>query len=118
MLAGQSKWGADKFDQQDKAIDAFRRFATNRNIHITLVIHPRKETDPNKLSVSSIFGTAKSTQEADSVVIIRTYCLVPLRSPVFPTGLAIPLPPRTYSYAGPRAAPRAKQRAGSKESWR
>lgn len=40
-------------------------------MHITLVIHPRKEDDPSKISISSIFGTAKSTQEADSVVIIK-----------------------------------------------
>jgi twinkle protein len=71
MLAGQTMT-IDKYALQDRAIDAFRKFASNRNVHITLVIHPRKESDPNKLTVSSIFGTAKSTQEADTVLIIGT----------------------------------------------
>ena len=32
----------DKFSQQDKLLAAFRKFATHMNVHITLVIHPRK----------------------------------------------------------------------------
>jgi hypothetical protein len=32
----------DKFDIQDRAIDSFRKFATSRKVHITLVVHPRK----------------------------------------------------------------------------
>ncbi|KNC73737.1 hypothetical protein SARC_13706, partial [Sphaeroforma arctica JP610] len=34
---------ADKFDLQDSAISEFRRFATEKNVHVTLVVHPRKE---------------------------------------------------------------------------
>jgi twinkle protein len=48
MLSNQS-YGFDKFDNQDKAIDLFRNFATTKNIHITLVIHPRKIDDDTQL---------------------------------------------------------------------
>eukprot|EP00753_Platysulcus_tardus_P012338 PLAT3354.34.p1 GENE.PLAT3354.34~~PLAT3354.34.p1 ORF type:complete len:766 (-),score=342.49 PLAT3354.34:54-2237(-) len=63
--------GMDKFDVQDRALDAFRRFATKENVHLTLVIHPRKEPQGQALSVSSVFGSAKATQEADNVIILQ-----------------------------------------------
>lgn len=56
---------------QDFALDKFRKFATEKNVHVTLVIHPRKEDEDNKLTISSIFGSAKATQEADLVVILQ-----------------------------------------------
>lgn len=56
---------------QDLALDKFRKFATDHNVHITLVIHPRKEDEGHKLTTSSIFGSAKATQEADLVVILQ-----------------------------------------------
>eukprot|EP00808_Paulinella_micropora_P023520 g12676.t1 len=70
MLSGQTK-GYDKFEIQDQAISKFRNFATDHNVHITLVIHPRKEQDRSLLGVSSIFGSAKATQEADNVIIVQ-----------------------------------------------
>ncbi len=36
-----------------------------------VVIHPRKEDDASALGISSIFGTAKATQEADLVLILQ-----------------------------------------------
>lgn len=56
---------------QDMALDKFRKFATEKNVHVTLVIHPRKEDEGHKLTTSSIFGSAKATQEADLVVILQ-----------------------------------------------
>ena len=53
------------------AVEKFRKFATDRNVHITLVVHPRKEQEASNLSISSIYGSAKATQEADTVVIIQ-----------------------------------------------
>ena len=44
--------------------------ATEKNVHIFLIIHPKKVEDDTNLNVASIFGTAKSTQEADSVMIL------------------------------------------------
>lgn len=58
---------------QDLIISKFRQFATNFNCHVTLVIHPRKEDEPNDpLLINSIFGSAKSTQEADNVIILQS----------------------------------------------
>lgn len=36
-----------------------------------LVIHPRKEDDAVPLGMSSIFGSAKATQEADLVMLLQ-----------------------------------------------
>ncbi|KAG5191223.1 mitochondrial helicase twinkle [Tribonema minus] len=67
---GMAQW--DKFDAQDIAMEKFRKFATERNVHITLVIHPRKEDDEKqRLSLTSVFGSAKMTQEADLVLILQ-----------------------------------------------
>jgi twinkle protein len=61
----------DKFEVQDIAIEKFRKFATDRNVHITVVVHPRKEQEHSYLSMSSIYGSAKATQEADLVMILQ-----------------------------------------------
>lgn len=61
----------DRFWKQDAIIAAFRSFATRKNCHVTLVIHPRKERDDEDLTTSSIFGGAKASQEADNVLIIQ-----------------------------------------------
>ncbi|CAK4643013.1 unnamed protein product [Aphanomyces euteiches] len=70
MMSGQGR-GYDKFERQDAALDKFRKFATAKNVHITLVVHPRKEQDDVDLTISSVFGTAKATQEADNVLILQ-----------------------------------------------
>lgn len=70
MLSGQGR-GMERFDMQDDVVAKLRKMATTHNVHITLVIHPRKGEDGADLTVSSIFGTAKSTQEADNVIILQ-----------------------------------------------
>lgn len=45
----------DKFESQDIAIEAFRKFATINNVNVILVIHPRKEDDRNALSNFYLF---------------------------------------------------------------
>jgi twinkle protein len=47
-----------------------RQLATDKNVHVFIIIHPKKVEDDNNLNVSSIFGSAKSTQEADNVMIL------------------------------------------------
>jgi twinkle protein len=70
--SSQGRGGAiDKFDTQDRAISAFRKFCSEKMVNIILVIHPRKDDDRLALHVSSISGTAKATQEADLVVILQ-----------------------------------------------
>ena len=49
------------------------------NCHVTMVIHPRKERTNEELTTSSIFGSAKSTQEADNVLIIQDNRLTSVR---------------------------------------
>ncbi|XP_030746824.1 twinkle protein, mitochondrial-like isoform X2 [Sitophilus oryzae] len=61
----------DRFLRQDAIVAAFRSFATRKNCHVTLIIHPRKEKDDEMLTTSSIFGGAKASQEADNVLIIQ-----------------------------------------------
>lgn len=72
LLSGQGK-GFEKFDLQDEAVSRFRKLATSKNIHVSLVIHPRKVDDTQEINMSSIFGTAKSTQEADNVFLIQNH---------------------------------------------
>ena len=48
-----------------------RQLASDRNVHIQVVVHPKKVEDENFLTVGSIFGTAKVTQEADTVMILQ-----------------------------------------------
>lgn len=70
MLSGQGR-GFDRFEMQDEVVAKLRKMASTHNVHITLVIHPRKGEDGADLTLSSIFGTAKSTQEADNVMILQ-----------------------------------------------
>ncbi|CAG4924374.1 unnamed protein product [Colias eurytheme] len=75
---GEEREG-DRYLRQDAVIAAFRTFATARHCHVTLVMHPRKERDSEDLSTSSIFGSAKASQEADNVLIIQDKRLTAVR---------------------------------------
>lgn len=81
FMMGMSEDGRhmDRFWKQDLIIAAFRTFATKKNCHVTLVIHPRKEREDEELTTSSIFGGAKASQEADNVLIIQDKRLQSLR---------------------------------------
>jgi len=70
MTSMQAK-GSFKFDLQDEVIDKLRKFATNRNVHITLVAHPKKISEMMEMDVSSVAGTGKAGQEADNVWILQ-----------------------------------------------
>ncbi|KAL1917365.1 uncharacterized protein VTP21DRAFT_5021 [Calcarisporiella thermophila] len=70
MLSGQRHSSLERWELQDEVLARFRQFATQQNVHVTLVVHPRKDENP-ALSVNSIFGSAKVTQEADNVVVIQ-----------------------------------------------
>ncbi|EDW64595.2 mitochondrial DNA helicase [Drosophila virilis] len=79
FMMGVSSYRGDKFWEQDSIIAAFRGFATKHNVHVTLVMHPRKERQEDELTTSSVFGTAKATQEADNVLIIQDKRLTSVR---------------------------------------
>ncbi|OMH82189.1 Twinkle protein, mitochondrial, partial [Zancudomyces culisetae] len=68
---GHTKFSGDKYDLQDAAVASFRRFATEQRVHITLVVHIRKEQSSSSLDLNSIFGSAKTTQEADNVLMLQ-----------------------------------------------
>jgi len=70
FMLGSEPIGMDRFHAQDQVISKFRKFATLHNVHMTLVIHPRKE-DGEMLTTNSIFGGAKATQEADNVMLLQ-----------------------------------------------
>lgn len=72
----------DRFAKQDAVVASFRQFATRKNCHVTLVIHPRKERDED-LTASSIFGGAKASQEADNILIIQDKRLMTSRGKRF-----------------------------------
>ena len=63
--------GDDRFQLMDNAIASFRKCASKHNVHVTVVIHPRKEIDGSVLQTSSIYGSAKASQEADNVLILQ-----------------------------------------------
>lgn len=44
-----------------------------------MIIHPRKERTSEELTTSSIFGSAKASQEADNVLIIQDNRLTSIR---------------------------------------
>ena len=71
MLSGQDSGAIDKFAIADRVIGQLREFASKRNVHVTVVVHPRKEDDGVPLGMNSISGTAKATQEADTVMILQ-----------------------------------------------
>lgn len=60
----------DRYEYQDYVIGNCRKFATEIDCHITLVIHPRKE-EGTMLTMNSIFGGAKASQEADNILILQ-----------------------------------------------
>ena len=70
MLSQQGRSSLDRWELQDDAVAELRKFATEQDVHITLVVHPRKDAN-DLLDINSVFGSAKVTQEADNVVIIQ-----------------------------------------------
>jgi len=70
FMIGSAGNAQDRYTKQDQCIEKFRKFATLHNVHVTLVIHPRKDME-DKLTVYSIFGGGKATQEADNVLLLQ-----------------------------------------------
>ena len=70
MLSDQAV-GYQKFDLQDRVVSLLRQIATKHNVHIFLVVHPKKVEDDTNLNSGSIYGSSKITQEADNVFILQ-----------------------------------------------
>jgi len=65
--------GGERFDIQDRFVVELRRFATECNVHVSLVCHPRKHDAGWPLQLDSIYGGVRLTQEADNVVLLQRY---------------------------------------------
>jgi len=75
MLGSSGSTGINPFMIQDAVFSRFRQLATVKNIHVTMVIHPRKFAQPDidqELSVHSLYGGGKASQEADNILLIQT----------------------------------------------
>ncbi|KAK3877154.1 hypothetical protein Pcinc_018109 [Petrolisthes cinctipes] len=72
FMLGTTDNPTDRWWEQDRAVSTFRRFASTRNCHITLIAHPKKVPEGQPLSIGSVYGGAKVTQEADNVLILQT----------------------------------------------
>lgn len=71
MIGAKYRGFDDTFYAQNFAISQFRNFASSKNVHVSVIMHPRKEDEDKPLQTSSIFGTAKASQEADNVLILQ-----------------------------------------------
>jgi twinkle protein len=49
-----------------------RKIATNFNVHIVIVIHPRKTEENEDIQIHSIYGTSKAAQEADNIWMVQS----------------------------------------------
>jgi twinkle protein len=48
-----------------------REITIRYNVHVVVVIHPRKTDDGEDIGIHSIYGTSKATQEADNIWLIQ-----------------------------------------------
>ncbi|XP_045174031.2 twinkle mtDNA helicase-like isoform X2 [Mercenaria mercenaria] len=71
FMMGMDYTERNRFFKQDQIVSSFRKFATEKNCHVTLIIHPRKVNESEELSTASVFGSAKVTQEADNILLIQ-----------------------------------------------
>ncbi|KAM7540842.1 hypothetical protein Aperf_G00000019934 [Anoplocephala perfoliata] len=61
----------EKFTRQDRFVERLRTFATDSGAHLTVVVHPRKEEDDHLLSIASLYGGGKISQEADNILLMQ-----------------------------------------------
>lgn len=71
MTSGQGGRDWDRFQVMDHALGEIRAFCTAKQVHVSLVVHPRKVDDDSPIQTASVFGSAKATQEADNLVILQ-----------------------------------------------
>ncbi|XP_018644034.1 hypothetical protein Smp_177240 [Schistosoma mansoni] len=61
----------ERFQRQDHFIEKLRAFATEKGTHVTIVAHPRKEEIGRLLSINSLYGGGKISQEADNIMFLQ-----------------------------------------------
>lgn len=70
MLSEQGE-GFKKFELQDSLMAKLREISIKFNVHVAIVIHPKKTEEGEDIGIHSIYGTSKATQEADNIWIIQ-----------------------------------------------
>ena len=71
MAMNLDAYSGEKNDRQSEFVTDLKNFAKEKDIHIILVCHPRKEQGFQFLRKESIAGTADLTNTADNVFIIH-----------------------------------------------
>uniref|UniRef100_A0A5K3FEQ8 SF4 helicase domain-containing protein n=1 Tax=Mesocestoides corti TaxID=53468 RepID=A0A5K3FEQ8_MESCO len=61
----------EKFQRQDRFVEQLRGFTTRTGAHLTVVVHPRKTDDDHLLTIASLYGGGKISQEADNVLLLQ-----------------------------------------------
>lgn len=62
---------SDRIEIMNHAVAQIRDYCTSKRTHVTLVVHPRKVDDGEKIQLASVFGSAKATQDADNVLVLQ-----------------------------------------------
>ncbi|CAI4226327.1 unnamed protein product [Auanema sp. JU1783] len=70
-MADDSSSGFEKFHHQDRFVGLMRKMATDHQVHVTMVVHPRKTDSDTDLDIQHFGGSARVTQEADNVLAIQ-----------------------------------------------
>jgi len=71
FLVGCKDSNGERWAEQDRAMAAFRSFATAHQCHVTLIVHPKKTKGDEPLTMQSVGGGARVTQEADNVLLLQ-----------------------------------------------
>lgn len=71
FLLSEQGDGFKKFELQDTLMAKLREISIRYNVHVVVVIHPRKTDDGEDIGIHSIYGTSKATQEADNIWLIQ-----------------------------------------------
>lgn len=70
-LSDEKATAFERYNQQDRFVSMLRGIATDYGPHITLVVHPRKTDTDTDLDVQHFGGSARVTQEADTIFAIQ-----------------------------------------------
>ncbi|GBN40771.1 Twinkle protein, mitochondrial [Araneus ventricosus] len=71
-LANVTFSGFDYLKTQDQIFGSLRDIAAKNNCHVTIVIHPRKESTIKELHNSSIAGTGMAIQQSHNILIMQS----------------------------------------------
>jgi twinkle protein len=71
FLIGTQFSGYDKFGQQDKVVEMLRQFSKKHHVHVSVVVHPAKHDATKKLTNMNLYGSVKTAQEAQNIIILE-----------------------------------------------